>query len=424
MTHSHPHALPNLFDLLRADGPDLAMDVEGGNPYSPVWICGLEPNDGCNDWRRFERAARLGYDPAALTSFENFRVHEDEYQMLSSALVAALTNEEFLVGLETAQTDDERRVLTANYVSGHKILTWGGHGFRMNAGVLSLAAYDDWEKSHFLFGPDSSMRCSVKEALLASGVQSLKEYRERATQIFAVHVQARLRRYQPRLILCQGRKGAKEYLRLFLSDWERKPFYRNDGGEFPSRRFELFFHEETGTVVALCNVLMERKVAALRFEDIAPFARSLRDVPALGWLRRMQSVPQYSRSYLQEGLPQSDYEALLKKANESHGYDGFCIGAFFKRAEVFDILRSRDGREAFFEQLVRVRPRGEKNFFKKLRPTQAERFFALLAWGLEDPIPRRGELWEQLSLLLRHREQVEARGIRRLLSRPSERVDG
>lgn len=68
MTHSHPHALPNLFDLLRADGPDLAMDVEGGNPYSPVWICGLEPNDGCNDWRRFERAARLGCDPAALTS--------------------------------------------------------------------------------------------------------------------------------------------------------------------------------------------------------------------------------------------------------------------------------------------------------------------------------------------------------------------
>lgn len=79
MTQTHPHALPNLFDLLRADGPDLAMDVEGGNPYSPVWICGLEPNDGNNVWRRFERAAKWGADPAAITSFENYGVLKDEY---------------------------------------------------------------------------------------------------------------------------------------------------------------------------------------------------------------------------------------------------------------------------------------------------------------------------------------------------------
>lgn len=138
-----PIPLPDLFSVLREDGPDLGMDVNGGNPYSPVWICGLEFGGGRNDWETFKRAALRGVDLATITAFGNFGALDYEYRTLSSALVAALTNEEFLVGLETAQTDDERRVLTANYVSGHKILTWGGHGFRMNAGVLSLAAYDD-----------------------------------------------------------------------------------------------------------------------------------------------------------------------------------------------------------------------------------------------------------------------------------------
>lgn len=39
---------PDLFAVLREDGPDLAMDVNGGNPYSPVWICGLEFGGGRN----------------------------------------------------------------------------------------------------------------------------------------------------------------------------------------------------------------------------------------------------------------------------------------------------------------------------------------------------------------------------------------
>ncbi len=424
MTQTHPHALPNLFDLLRVDGPDLAMDVAGGNPYSPVWICRLEPNDGNNVWRRFERAAKWGSDPAAITSFENYGVLKDEYRTLSSALVAALTNEDFLIRLDAAQSDDERRELTEGFVREHKILTWGGHGFLMNAGVLSLAAYDDWEKSHFFYGPESLLKCSVKDAFLASGIQSLKEYRERATQVFTAHVQARLRRYQPRLILCQGRKGSKDYLRLFLSEWERKPFLRYGGGGFPSRRFELYFHEETGTVVAICNVLKERKNAAIRLEDIARFARVLRQVPALGWLRRMRTVPRRSESYLREGLPPSDYEALLRKMREIYGYEEFCGGEFFKRAEVSELLKRRDGEGAFFSQLAQIRPQGEKNFFRKLHPTRAERFLALLAWGFEEPILRRSDLWEQIALLLRYREELEGRKIRRLLSRPSERTDG
>ena len=31
-----PIPLPDLFSVLCEDGPDLGMDVNGGNPYSPV----------------------------------------------------------------------------------------------------------------------------------------------------------------------------------------------------------------------------------------------------------------------------------------------------------------------------------------------------------------------------------------------------
>lgn len=176
--------------------------------------------------------------------------------------------------------------------------------------------------------------------------------------------------------------------------------------------------------MAICNVLMERKNAALRFKDIAPFARALRLIPALGWLRRVRTVAFRSENYVREGLPRSDYEALLKMANEIHGYEEFNIGEFFRKVEVSDILKRRDGRDTFFEQLAQIRPQGEKNFFRRLHPTKAERFWALLSWGLDEPLLRRGELWEQISLLLRYREELEGRKIRRLLSRTTERVDG
>lgn len=175
---------PDLFAVLREDGPDLAMDVNGGNPYSPVWICGLEFGGGCNKWENFERAAVRGVDLATITTFGNFGALDYEYRTLSSALVAALTDGDFLSQLEAAKTDADRRELTAKYVPMHRIFAWGGHGFQMNSGVLSLTTHNDWENSLFLYGPGSSLRCSVKEALLAPDVQSLGDYREKATAIF------------------------------------------------------------------------------------------------------------------------------------------------------------------------------------------------------------------------------------------------
>lgn len=193
-----PIPLPDLFSVLREDGPDLGMDVNGGNPYSPVWICGLEFGGGRNDWETFKRAALRGVDLATITAFGNFGALDYEYRTLSSALVAALTDGDFLAKLEVAKTDGERRRLTEKYVPEHKIFAWGGHGFQMNSGVLSLTTHDDWENSYFLYGPGSSLRCSVKKALEESGVKTLGEYRGRATAVFEKHVKARLRRYRPR----------------------------------------------------------------------------------------------------------------------------------------------------------------------------------------------------------------------------------
>ena len=97
-----PIPLPDLFSVLREDGPDLGMDVNGGNPYSPVWICGLEFGGGRNDWETFKRAALRGVDLATITAFGNFGALDYEYRTLSSALVAALTDGDFLAKLEVA----------------------------------------------------------------------------------------------------------------------------------------------------------------------------------------------------------------------------------------------------------------------------------------------------------------------------------
>ena len=410
-----PIPLPDLFSVLREDGPDLGMDVNGGNPYSPVWICGLEFGGGRNDWETFKRAALRGVDLATITAFGNFGALDYEYRTLSSALVAALTDGDFLAKLEVAKTDGERRQLTEKYVPEHKIFAWGGHGFQMNSGVLSLTTHDDWGNSYFLYGPGSSLRCSVKKALEESGVKTLGEYRGRATAVFEKHVKARLRRYRPRLVICTGRKGTNEFLNLFLSQGERTPFSRSDGDGFPRRRFELYRHEETDTIVVLCNFLTNRRNTTLGLDDIAPFARKLREEKELDWLKALEPVDSWPQECLPDGLSRSNYEALLKKVDALHSYDDFFAGDFFETKEVREYLEGRRGREIFLEQVTKVRG-VEADYFETLDITPAEQFFALLARELERPLARRIWLCEKLDLLINYRKAFERRAIRSLLS--------
>ena len=392
------------------------MDVNGGNPYSPVWICGVEFGGGRNKWESFERAAVRGVDLATITTFGNFGALDYEYRTLSSALVAALTDGHFLSQLETAKTDADRRELTAKYVPAHRIFAWGGHGFQMNSGVLSLTTHYDWENSHFLYGPGSSLRCSVKKALEASGVKTLGEYRKRATAIFEKHVKARLRRYRPRLVICTGRQGTNEFLNLFLSEGERAPVSRNDGDGFPRRRFELYRHEETDTIVVLCNFLTNRRNTTLGFDDIAPFARKLKEVKELDWLRMLPRVEPWAQETLSDGLSRLNYEALLKKVDALHSYDDFFAGDFFETKEVREYLEARCGRKLFLEQLTKSRPMGEEDLFSTLDVTPAEEFFTLLARELERPLSRRIWLCEKLDLLLNYWKAFERRAIRSLLT--------
>lgn len=355
---------PDLFAVLREDGPDLAMDVNGGNPYSPVWICGLEFGGGRNKWENFERAAVRGVDLATITTFGNFGALDYEYRTLSSALVAALTDGDFLSQLEAAKTDADRRELTAKYVPMHRIFAWGGHGFQMNSGVLSLTTHNDWENSLFLYGPGSSLRCSVKEALLAPDVQSLGDYREKATAIFEKHVKARLRRYRPRLVICTGRAGTLEFLQLFLSDGEHAPFRQERDPQWPRRRFELYRHEETNTVVALCNFLTDRRTTTIGYDDIAPFARSLREVPDLAWLKTLAPVSPWPEEHTLSGLKRSTYEALLKKVDALDDYEEFFASDFFCSKEILDFLGKERGRDDFFRPGGKGTPQGRSKSFR------------------------------------------------------------
>ena len=416
-----PIPLPDLFSVLREDGPDLGMDVNGGNPYSPVWICGLEFGGGRNDWETFKRAALRGVDLATITAFGNFGALDYEYRTLSSALMAALTDGDFLSQLEAAKTDADRRELTAKYVPMHRIFAWGGHGFQMNSGVLSLTTHNDWENSLFLYGPGSSLRCSVKEALLAPDVQSLGDYREKATAIFEKHVKARLRRYRPRLVICTGRAGTLEFLQLFLSDGEHAPFRQERDPQWPRRRFELYRHEETNTVVALCNFLTDRRTTTIGYDDIAPFARSLQEVPDLAWLKTLAPVSPWPEEHTLSGLKRSTYEALLKKVDALHDYEEFFASDFFCSKEILDFLGKERGRDDFFAQVEKVRPKGEANLFASLSVTPAERFFALLARNLERPFECRRELLIMADLMLQYRMSFERRAIQSLFSVPEEK---
>ena len=412
---------PDLFAVLREDGPDLAMDVNGGNPYSPVWICGLEFGGGRNKWESFERAAVRGVDLATITMFGNFGALDYEYRTLSSALVAGLTDGDFLSQLEATKTDADRRELTAKYVPTHRIFAWGGHGFQMNSGVLSLTTHNDWENSFFLYGPGSSLRSSVKKALEESGVKTLGEYRSRATNIFEKHVKARLRRYRPRLVICTGRAGTPEFLQLFLSDGEHTPFRQERDPQWPRRRFELYRHEETNTVVALCNFLTDRRTTTIGYDDIAPFARSLREVPDLAWLKTLAPVSPWTEEHTLSGLKRSTYEALLKKVDALHDCEEFFASDFFCSKEMLDFLGKERGRDDFFAQVEKVRPKGEANLFASLSVTPAERFFALLARNLERPFECRRELLIMADLMLQYRMSFERRAIQSLFSVPEEK---
>ena len=122
-------------------------------------------------------------------------------------------------------------------------------------------------------------------------------------------MKARLRRYRPRLVVCTGRTGTNEFLRLFLGEDERTPFYRSEGDGFPRRRFELYRHEETNTVVALCNFLTNRRNTTLGYDDIAPIARKLREVEKLSWLQKLDSPVPWPEERPSCGLERSTFEA-------------------------------------------------------------------------------------------------------------------
>ena len=88
---------------------ELAMDVHGGNPYSSVWICGMEFGGGISRLYKYLTRASNTYphDIAGDTHLTDSSPSEYEYARLATEIVGCLTDKGLVDEFKKAYTDWE-----------------------------------------------------------------------------------------------------------------------------------------------------------------------------------------------------------------------------------------------------------------------------------------------------------------------------
>ena len=376
-----------IFDHLREDGPDLGLDVYGGNPYSPVWVCGLEFGGGRNILSDFVRRAAYGVDLALEAPLFNHTPDEYEYVSLEGLLVAALTDADFRARLGASSQTSERLELLRAYAPTHRLFACGGFGFQMNSGVLSLASHDSLSGATMALGPTKTVALADYLAPL-----SLEAYRARATAIFKRHVRARLERYRPRLVICTGRGGEGIFRSLFCEDAKAAPLMRHADKHSPRTRFELYrgveYENSPPCLVVHCHFLSDRRPGTPGYAEMVELADAIRSLEPLSWL---DSLPRPEPAFVDERA-----KAMAERIDRLLYSPTFDRQAFVRRDDVRACTNALGGREAFKAGLARVRPSDEGERFAALEPTTGEAFMALLAYALEAP-ERRREVWRALT---------------------------
>ncbi|MDO5531979.1 hypothetical protein [Sutterella sp.] len=320
--------------------PDPLWDVDGGNPWSPVWVCGLEFGGGEMGIERFRSSADRKSDITGMTSFSADR---DIYTVRAAALVACLTDVKFA---EELGTRGNKRAFALEWFQKHRVLATGGHGFRMNAGIFSLATHSgSWT-------PELSEFC---------GGAGQAEYEAYAAKIHAEHVKARLRAFRPRLVLCFGYAGWERFRQIFLTEAEAERSTAcpvvgpteaavENPGERRRLRYEIWNHEETETAVVLTGFPGRR--GNLNWNCIAPLSKLLRAEPSLKWLGNLEPVPEFG--FRDDGNDE-DLKRCLPDLSDRFGYEDFlasqALGEWLGREEVDDAVK------AGFERMIHtVRP--------------------------------------------------------------------
>lgn len=363
---------PKFADLYKEGTPDPLLDVDGGNPWSPVWICGMEfGTAGCGSSpgdriERFRRVVGREYDITAAT---NFSIDTDIFSVRSAALVACLTDPDFAGELDEVRgSNRKKRDFALGWLRRHRTLCTGGHGFRMNAGVFPLATHSG------AFEKDQALRDFC-------GGASQAEYEACSSEIHAAHVEKRLRTFRPELVVCCGFQGWKNsgkiFREIFLTEALRPRLEEvSDPAERDHLQFERWKLDETGTTVVLTGFTGRR--GFLDWQNVPILASRLRErIPRL---KELDPVP---------ASPFELDDADLGRCSPDQS-DQVAYGEFLDSPEVRNWLARPDVAKAaeteFKSMITTVRPWDAKAFSLEDDQRGARYWLALL--GLLSEAPR------------------------------------
>lgn len=403
---------PTAHDLLALmKKRDLCMDVNGGNPYSPIWICGMEFGGGINNWDSFKSAAEHDADLAASGCFCYHDVNAYEYRTISSALVAALADSNFHEELRSCNDDKDRKQLVYLWATERRLFCWGGHGFQMNSGVLSLVTHNDIDNSHVSYNHGWD-KITLRDFLKPKEFSSLNSFRTKATDVFRTHVQARLERYHPKLVICTGRQSENDFLKIFLQEDHPIPIFQynnKDSYDNKRQRFECYINKTTQTIIVICNFLTNKRSWTLRLELIADFVDKLRACPELHWLKDLDPISPWTPLINANSFHKADYLTTLRKIDTIRFDQEFNQYLFTKDPRVLQLIEKVNTKDLFYSQVSKLRSKGDLAWLNDIEPTTMERFQALLTDQIEKPKAERIWLKTAIDLMLDHLKKQKLR---------------
>lgn len=304
----------SFFTYLKKDHHDLMLDAYGCNPYSPVWICGMEFGGGNNYFSELYKRYILKHSACCMSSLYNNESEADEYSLISSALVGCLTDQQLLTKYQNCHNDGEKiKKLVSTWYQKNRVFCWGGQGFRMNAGVLSLPNHSAWNEDSRIYKDfDKSDFLSLEQF---TGCKSINVYRNQMLDVFSVHVLKRLQQYRPKLLICTGKSAWWEFKKLFHDDLvlkSRKNISLPKGKNDRSTYVELHYYEPTDTHVLLMNFITDRRPSTIGLTDVGAIAEDLRE--ELPWLKTLESIKSFDNLKRAEFLDNLYYKIGNRQA--------------------------------------------------------------------------------------------------------------
>lgn len=381
---------------------DLAMDVHGGNPYSPIWTCGMEFGGGETHYYKFKRNANenFKYDYAGDSQLIDDSPGDYEYARLITELVGCLTDKEVFRKLEAKyeiykkiindshKNKEEENEAYDNYKKlaretaielgmTKKCFCANGHGYRMNAFPLSLPNNDNWEET-FVHYSDKRFPISVKKFVYGAKIENKKgeqitiehlwQYKEGISNIFKKWTQERINKYKPRLIICTGKKYRDVYKELFLGEdpYKHENIISTNLGERPYN-FELYKNNKTESFVLVCNFLTDRRPSTIYEIDIIPFVEAIRNIDELKWLDSLKS-PEPIPIELKEIVEEIDF--IFQKIPSKI--------EFFNSQKVKEYLNKSNANTEFEKSLQTIDPDWKNRYGDDAPITNGAKFFSLL----------------------------------------------